>query len=110
MIAHLDEITCLDIDLEGLYLLSGGRCSLCATQPIPKTVSIQTNQPKTNPKSGHDYSVRLWNFDTKRCIKETKSHIEKFSEAILDVSFHPTQKFFATSGSDAKIICFCISN
>lgn len=67
----------------------------------------------TNPnqsKTGHDYSVRLWNFDTKRCIKETKSHIEKFSEAILDVSFHPTQKFFATSGSDAKAICFSISN
>ena len=78
MIAHLDEITCLDIDLKGLYLLSGG----------------------------HDCSVRLWNFDSRRCIKETKSHIEKFSEAILDVSFHPTLKYFATSGADAKAICF----
>ena len=67
-------------------------------------MTTQLNKPKSEP--GHDYSVRLWNFDTKRCIKETKSHIEQFSEAILDVSFHPTQKFFATSGSDAKAIVF----
>lgn len=25
MIAHLGEVSCLDIDLEGLYLLSGGK-------------------------------------------------------------------------------------
>lgn len=81
MVAHQSEITSLDIDSEGLYLLSGA----------------------------HDCSVRLWNFESRRCIKETKSHIEKFSEAILDVSFHPTQKYFGTAGADSRAKIYCNS-
>jgi len=73
MVAHLDEVTCLACDPNGLYLLSGS----------------------------HDCSVRLWNFDNRTCVQEITSHRKKFDEAIFDVSFHPSKPFFASAGADA---------
>lgn len=73
MVAHLDEVTCLACDPNGLYLLSGS----------------------------HDCSVRLWNFENRTCVQEITSHRKKFDEAIFDVAFHPSKPFFASAGADA---------
>jgi striatin 1/3/4 len=72
MVAHLDEVTCLAVDPNGLYLLSGS----------------------------HDCSVRLWNFDNRTCVQEITSHRKKFDEAIFDVTFHSSKPFFASAGAD----------
>lgn len=42
MIGHKDAVSCLAIDPQGLYFMSGG----------------------------HDYSLRIWDITTKQCIKE----------------------------------------
>lgn len=73
MVAHLDQVTSVDCDPNGLYLLSGS----------------------------HDCSVRLWNFDNKNCVQEITSHRKKFGEAIFDVTFHPSKPYFASAGADA---------
>ncbi|KAI1287421.1 Striatin-3 [Halotydeus destructor] len=72
MVAHLDEVTCLACDPNGLYLLSGS----------------------------HDCSIRLWNFESRTCVQEIMSHRKKFDEAIFDVTFHPSKPFFASAGAD----------
>jgi len=73
MVAHLDEVTCLACDPNGLYLLSGS----------------------------HDCSVRLWNFDNRTCVQEINSHRKKFDEAIFDVTFHSSKPYFASAGADS---------
>ncbi|XP_023234216.1 striatin-3-like isoform X2 [Centruroides sculpturatus] len=73
MVAHLDAVTSLAIDPNGLYLLSGS----------------------------HDCSIRLWNMDNKTCVQEITSHRKKFDESIFDVSFHPCKPFIASAGADA---------
>ncbi|XP_074605413.1 connector of kinase to AP-1 [Brevipalpus obovatus] len=78
MVAHLDEVTCVACDPNGLHLLSGS----------------------------HDCSVRLWDFDNRTCIQEITSHRKKFDEAIFDVTFHPTKPFFASAGADALVKVF----
>ncbi|KAH9529776.1 hypothetical protein DERF_003643 [Dermatophagoides farinae] len=72
MVAHLDEVTSVDCDPNGWYILSGS----------------------------HDCSVRLWNFDNKNCVQEISSHRKKFDEAIFDVTFHPSKPYFASAGAD----------
>lgn len=73
MVAHLDAVTSLAIDPNGLYLLSGS----------------------------HDCSIRLWNMDNKTCVQEITSHRKKFDESIFDVSFHPCKPYIASAGADA---------
>uniref|UniRef100_A0A1B0CDM0 Uncharacterized protein n=2 Tax=Lutzomyia longipalpis TaxID=7200 RepID=A0A1B0CDM0_LUTLO len=73
MVAHLDAVTSLAIDSQGLYLLSGS----------------------------HDSSIRLWNLDNKTCVQEITAHRKKFDESILDVSFHPSRPYIASAGADA---------
>ncbi|XP_064484646.1 striatin-3-like isoform X4 [Ornithodoros turicata] len=73
MVAHLDAVTSLAIDPNGLYLLSGS----------------------------HDCSIRLWNLDNKTCVQEITSHRKKFDEAIFDVAFHPSKPYIASAGADA---------
>lgn len=51
--------------------------------------------------TGHDCSVRLWNFESRTCVQEITSHRKKFDEAIFDVTFHPTRPYFASGGADA---------
>ncbi|KPM03979.1 striatin-3-like protein [Sarcoptes scabiei] len=72
MVAHLDEVSSVDCDPNGWYILSGS----------------------------HDCSVRLWNFDNKNCVQEITSHRRKFDESIFDVTFHPSKPYFASAGAD----------
>lgn len=72
MVAHLDAVTSLAVDPNGLYLLSGS----------------------------HDCSIRLWNLDDKTCVQEITAHRKKFEESILDVAFHPTRPYIASAGAD----------
>lgn len=73
MVAHLDAVTCLAVDPNGLYLLSGS----------------------------HDCSIRLWNLESKTCVQEITAHRKKFDESIFDVAFHPGKPFIASAGADA---------
>uniref|UniRef100_H2ZDP4 Striatin N-terminal domain-containing protein n=1 Tax=Ciona savignyi TaxID=51511 RepID=H2ZDP4_CIOSA len=73
MVAHLDSVTSLSVDPNGLYLLSGS----------------------------HDCSIRLWNLDSKTCIQELTSHRKKFDESIYSVAFHPSATYIASAGADA---------
>nr|CAB3266665.1 striatin-3 [Phallusia mammillata] len=73
MVAHLDSVTSLSVDPNGLYLLSGS----------------------------HDSSIRLWNLDSKTCIQELTSHRKKFDESIYSVAFHPSATYIASAGADA---------
>ncbi|XP_048125379.1 striatin-like isoform X2 [Alosa alosa] len=73
MVAHLDSVTSLAVDPNGLYLMSGS----------------------------HDCSIRLWSLENKTCIQEFTAHRKKFEESIHDVAFHPTKCFIASAGADA---------
>ncbi|XP_015218682.1 striatin isoform X2 [Lepisosteus oculatus] len=73
MVAHLDAVTSLAVDPNGLYLMSGS----------------------------HDCSIRLWNLESKTCIQEFTAHRKKFDESIHDVAFHPSKCFIASAGADA---------
>lgn len=73
MVAHLEPVTSLAIDANGLYLLSGS----------------------------HDCSIRLWNLDNRTCEQEITAHRKKFDESIFDVAFHPSRAFIASAGADA---------
>ncbi|TRY83870.1 hypothetical protein DNTS_030096 [Danionella cerebrum] len=73
MVAHLDAVTSLAVDPNGLYLMSGS----------------------------HDCSVRLWNMESKTCIQEFTAHRKKFDESIHDVAFHPSRCFIGSAGADA---------
>ncbi|KAK6640649.1 hypothetical protein RUM44_012346 [Polyplax serrata] len=72
MVAHLDAVTSLAVDPNGLFLLSGS----------------------------HDCSIRLWNLDNKTCVQEITAHRKKFDESILDVAFHPSSPYIASAGAD----------
>lgn len=73
MVAHLDSVTSLAVDPNGLYLLSGS----------------------------HDCSIRLWNLENKTCVQEITAHRKKFDESIFDVAFHPSRPYIASAGADA---------
>ncbi|XP_066503198.1 striatin isoform X3 [Hoplias malabaricus] len=73
MVAHLDAVTSLAVDPNGLYLMSGS----------------------------HDCSIRLWNMESKTCIQEFTAHRKKFEESINDVAFHPTKCYIGSAGADA---------
>ncbi|KAF1375254.1 hypothetical protein PFLUV_G00237670 [Perca fluviatilis] len=72
MVAHLDAVTSLAVDPNGIYLMSGS----------------------------HDCSLRLWNLDSKTCVQEITAHRKKSEEAI-DVAFHPSKAYIASAGADA---------
>merc|ERR1712126_781896 len=82
MVAHLDAVTSLAVDVNGLYLISGS----------------------------HDCSVRLWNLETKTCVQEIAAHRKKFDESIFDVAFHPSRPFIASAGADALAKVFVWSH
>ncbi|KAK1333156.1 hypothetical protein QTO34_006693 [Cnephaeus nilssonii] len=80
MVAHLEAVTSLAVDPNGLYLMSGS----------------------------HDCSIRLWNLESKTCIQEFTAHRKKFEESIHDVAFHPSKCYIASAGADAlaKVFVF----
>ncbi|XP_051869537.1 striatin-3-like isoform X3 [Pristis pectinata] len=73
MVAHLDAVTSLAVDPNGIYLMSGS----------------------------HDCSIRLWNLDSKTCVQEITVHRKKCDESIYDVAFHPSKAYIASAGADA---------
>ncbi|XP_062325268.1 striatin-3 isoform X1 [Osmerus eperlanus] len=73
MVAHLDAVTSLAVDPNGIYLMSGS----------------------------HDCSIRLWNLDSKTCVQEITAHRKKSEESIYDVAFHPSKAYIASAGADA---------
>jgi len=78
MVAHLDAVTSVTIDPNGLYLLSGS----------------------------HDASIRLWGFESKTCVQEFTAHRPKFNEAVHQASFHPNKGYVASAGADGLIKIF----
>ncbi|PAA53321.1 hypothetical protein BOX15_Mlig033268g2 [Macrostomum lignano] len=72
MVAHLDSVTSLAIDTNGLYMLSGS----------------------------HDSSIRLWRLDDRTCMQEITAHRKKFDEAIHALALHPSKSFMASAGAD----------
>jgi striatin 1/3/4 len=81
MVAHLDSVTCLDMDPSGLTLASGG----------------------------HDSSVRYWDYDNEKntavCVQEVTAHRKKSltAEGVLQVKYHPTAPWFCSAGADGVI-------
>jgi len=78
MVAHLDAVTSLAVDPNGLYLLSGS----------------------------HDSSIRIWNLESKTCVQEITAHRKKLDESILDVAFHPSEAYIASAGADSLVKVF----
>lgn len=79
MVAHLDVVSCLAVDPNGLYLLSGS----------------------------HDSSIRLWNLDTKTCVQEMTSHRKKFDESVHSVASNfESSQLIASAGADAIVKIF----
>ncbi|KAH8814514.1 WD40 repeat-like protein [Flagelloscypha sp. PMI_526] len=82
MLAHLDGVTSLSIDPSGFSLVSGG----------------------------HDCSVRFWDLlgegssgEDRACVQEIPSHREKAQEGVLDLAFHPSLPFMASTGADGVV-------
>jgi striatin 1/3/4 len=73
MVAHLDGVTSLAVDPNGLFVASGS----------------------------HDCSLRLWNFDTKTCVQEMTAHRKKYEESICDIAFHSVKPMIGSAGADA---------
>lgn len=73
MVAHLDAVTCLAIDPNGVFLMSGS----------------------------HDCSLRLWHLGSRCCVQELPAHRRKHDEAVHAVSFHPHRPLIASAGADS---------
>ncbi|GMT10233.1 hypothetical protein PFISCL1PPCAC_1530 [Pristionchus fissidentatus] len=72
-IAHVEGISSLAIDSNGLYLLSGS----------------------------HDGSLRLWNMEKRTCLKEIPAHRKKHDSAVNTVAIHPSRPLIGSGGADA---------
>ena len=96
MVAHLDAVTSLAVDPNGLYLISGSK-----RHHLPLSISRSQFDPIFLEIIGHDCSVRLWNLETKTCVQEITAHRKKFDESIFDVAFHPSMPYIASAGADA---------
>lgn len=103
MVAHLNAVSSLAVDPNGLYLLSGSK-SLTWSSNLTignKTLEISLSHQNTPFFLGHDCSIRLWNLDSKTCVQEITAHRKKFEESIHDVAFHPSKPYIASAGADA---------
>lgn len=99
MVAHLDAVTSLAVDPNGLYLMSGSKYSTHSCTFL--TLFMFCDENCDVFVSGHDCSVRLWNMESKTCIQEFTAHRKKFEESINDVAFHPTKCYIGSAGADA---------
>lgn len=99
MVAHLDSVTSLAVDPNGLYLMSGSKFTAAFTSLLNRTRWLGLTVPTVSP--GHDCSIRLWNMESKTCIQEFTAHRKKFEESIHDVAFHPTKCYIGSAGADA---------
>ncbi|GMR58356.1 hypothetical protein PMAYCL1PPCAC_28551, partial [Pristionchus mayeri] len=72
-VAHVEGISSLAIDSNGLYLLSGS----------------------------HDGSLRLWNMEKRVCLKEIPAHRKKHDSAVNTVAMHSSRPLIGSRGADA---------
>ncbi|KAI3422617.1 hypothetical protein GPALN_013117 [Globodera pallida] len=71
--AHVEGVSTLAIDPNGLYLLSGS----------------------------HDGSLRLWNAEKRVCLQEIAAHRKKLGAGVMAVAFHPSRQLIGSSGADS---------
>ncbi|KAE9554524.1 hypothetical protein FO519_002280 [Halicephalobus sp. NKZ332] len=72
-VAHVEAISTLAMDPNGLYLMSGS----------------------------HDGSLRIWNMEQKKCLQEIAAHRKKFDMSVLAVAFHPSRPLIGSAGADS---------
>jgi striatin 1/3/4 len=72
-VAHMEAISTLAIDPNGLYLMSGS----------------------------HDGSLRIWNMEQKKCLQEIAAHRKKSDMSVLSVAFHPSRPLIGAAGADS---------
>lgn len=72
-VAHVESVSALAIDPNGLYLLSGS----------------------------HDGSLRLWNIEKKTCSQDLSGHRKKFDMSVMSVAFHPSRPIIGSAGADS---------
>uniref|UniRef100_A0A914I4P5 Striatin N-terminal domain-containing protein n=1 Tax=Globodera rostochiensis TaxID=31243 RepID=A0A914I4P5_GLORO len=71
--AHVEGVSTLAIDPNGLYLLSGS----------------------------HDGSLRLWNAEKRVCLQEIAAHRKKLGAGVMAVAFHPSRQLIGSAGADS---------
>lgn len=103
MVAHLEAVTSLAVDPNGLYLMSGSKYINYGLFSYPYYFRVNIIFPFNffSFDIGHDCSIRLWNLESKTCIQEFTAHRKKFEESIHDVAFHPSKCYIASAGADA---------
>uniref|UniRef100_A0A8R1HG54 WD_REPEATS_REGION domain-containing protein n=1 Tax=Caenorhabditis japonica TaxID=281687 RepID=A0A8R1HG54_CAEJA len=72
-VAHVEGVSSLAIDPNGLYLLSGS----------------------------HDGSIRMWNMEKRSCLQEISAHRKKNDSAVTSVAFHPSRSLIGSAGADS---------
>uniref|UniRef100_A0A7E4W249 Striatin domain-containing protein n=1 Tax=Panagrellus redivivus TaxID=6233 RepID=A0A7E4W249_PANRE len=77
-VAHVEAISTLAIDPNGLYLMSGS----------------------------HDGSLRIWNMEQRKCLQEIAAHRKKFDMSVLAVAFHPSRPLIGSAGADSLVKIF----
>ncbi|KAF5402569.1 Striatin [Paragonimus heterotremus] len=82
MVAHMDSVTSVAVDMQGLYLLTGS----------------------------HDASIRVWDLETRACVQEMTNHRVKNNEAVHAVALHPSFPLAASAGADGVCKIYCTSN
>ncbi|KAM9644909.1 striatin-3 isoform 8-T8 [Trichechus inunguis] len=101
MVAHLDAVTSLAVDPNGIYLMSGSKFKLPVLPSNFIKELLLSNKLCDVLFTGHDCSIRLWNLDSKTCVQEITAHRKKLDESIYDVAFHPSKAYIASAGADA---------
>lgn len=111
MVAHLDAVTSLAVDPNGIYLMSGSKvflillCFMDFVFLLLLSIWQKSNFVFSHflffLQTGHDCSIRLWNLDSKTCVQEITAHRKKLDESIYDVAFHPSKAYIASAGADA---------
>jgi striatin 1/3/4 len=57
--------------------------------------------------TGHNRSIRIWDFGTKKCVYENTTHRYKHDESIHAARFHPGAAYYASAGADAIVRVYC---
>lgn len=77
-VAHVESISTLSCDPNGLVLLSGS----------------------------DDGSVRVWSLESRVCLQEIAAHRKKYDMSVLSVAFHPTRQLIGSTGADSLVKVF----
>ena len=80
-IAHSSVITALDVQQDSHILITGDQ----------------------------EGSMRVWDLQTLRCVKELSVHRKKFSDSIMDIKIHGESQLVVTAGADSAIRLFSLN-